>query len=148
MVLICYTEYQIKEVERLSSTQSPYEIPPNIDSNATVLNQKNIKLFKNEQKEIKGARVELFFKHYSLYKNPRLKIKSNMAPFFLNLVIFQVSYFSGMICLNLFIFNNMWSILFFQLPFLGQKFFQKFLDSPKLQTSIFALKSNPTYLAC
>jgi len=24
--------------------------------------------------EIKGARVELFFKHYNLYKNPRLKL--------------------------------------------------------------------------
>ncbi|GEM_PF-2043467 len=35
MALICYTEYQIKEVERLSSTQSPYEIPPNIGSNAS-----------------------------------------------------------------------------------------------------------------
>jgi type II secretion system protein G len=32
---------------------------------------------------IKGARVKLFFKHYNLYKNPRLKIKSSLAPFFL-----------------------------------------------------------------
>ena len=30
---------------------------------------------------IKGARVELFFKHYNLYKNPRLKIKLSLAPF-------------------------------------------------------------------
>jgi hypothetical protein len=30
---------------------------------------------------IKGARVELFFKHYNLYKNPILKIKSSLAPF-------------------------------------------------------------------
>ena len=33
------------------------------------------------QLKIKGARVELFFKHYNLYKNPRLKIKSSLAPF-------------------------------------------------------------------
>jgi hypothetical protein len=33
------------------------------------------------QSKIKGARVELFFKHYNLYKNPRLKIKLSLAPF-------------------------------------------------------------------
>jgi len=31
--------------------------------------------------KIKGARVELFFKHYNLYKNPRLKIKLSLALF-------------------------------------------------------------------
>jgi uncharacterized protein (TIGR02646 family) len=41
-------------------------------------------MFAKYLKAIKGARIELFFKHYNLYKNPRLKIKSSLAPFSTN----------------------------------------------------------------